>query len=78
MRELIIQNTYVKDLKLVIKQNWDIESTEQVVHSLLCDEVLNKRLKDHPLTGELKGFRDCHVYGDLAIIYKRSKRELIL
>ena len=39
------------------------------IFSTYKDEKLTDDLKDHQLTGNLKEFRECHVFGDLVIIY---------
>ena len=41
---------------------------------------MNERLayRDHPLTGDWKGFRDCHLRPDLVLIYSVSETELTL
>jgi mRNA interferase YafQ len=35
------------------------------------DEPLPHRYFDHPLGGEWEDFRDCHLRGDLVLIYRR-------
>ncbi len=35
---------------------------------LMSDEALAERFRDHPLSGEWAGFRDCHVQPDLVLI----------
>ena len=71
-------STYKKDMRLVIKQGWDLEAVHIVVEQLQTCEILDKRLNDHPLKGDFKGFRECHIYGDLVIVYKRDKENLTL
>ena len=78
MREIDITSSYKKCLKLVLKQGWDIDAVQSVVTQLLRDDILDPNLRDHALAGEFKGFRECHIYGDLVIIYKRSKDILSL
>ena len=39
--------------------------------SLLAEAQLAKRYRDHPLTGEWAGFRDCHIKPDLVLIYEK-------
>ena len=34
--------------------------------------------KEHGLKGELKKYRECHIKGDLLLVYQRNKKELIL
>lgn len=78
MRTLDINKTYRKDLKGVLKQGWDAEKINNVVLELLANDILSSSLKDHPLKGDLKDFRECHIFGDLVIIYKRNDTELHL
>ncbi|MGX2983248.1 type II toxin-antitoxin system YafQ family toxin [Helicobacter sp. 23-1045] len=49
-----------------------------VIDKLLNDEILDAKHKDHKLTGEYEGFRECHIKPDLLLIYKKEKRVLIL
>jgi mRNA interferase YafQ len=41
-----------------------------VLQHLLNDTPLPLRYRDHPLSGEWAGFRDCHVKPDLLLIYE--------
>lgn len=78
MREIHFENTYIKDFKLVKKQGWNLEKTKSVVLQLQTCEILDERLNDHSLKGDFKGFRECHIFGDLVVIYKRDKEILTL
>lgn len=73
-----IHNTFKKDFKLVERQGWNLEKFKSVVIQLQTCEILDERLSDHPLRGEFQGFRECHIFGDLVIIYKRDKEILTL
>jgi mRNA interferase YafQ len=42
-----------------------------VIEWLATDAPLPERLRDHGLTGEWQGFRDCHVRPDLVLIYAK-------
>ena len=41
-------------------------------------EILRPELKDHALISGFKGFRECHIYADLVVIYKRDDKTLTL
>ncbi len=41
-----------------------------VVYKLLNDIELEKRFKDHTLTGNYSGFKECHLKPDLLLIYQ--------
>ena len=42
-----------------------------VVKDLAQDQPLEPRYCDHPLTGEWKDHRDCHIKPDLLLIYQK-------
>ncbi len=42
-----------------------------VIVALANDQALPERYRDHPLSGEWAGFRDCHVKPDLVLIYEK-------
>ena len=82
MRNIVIHNNYKKDFKLVKRQisseKWGIEKIREVVLMLRTQDILPQSLNDHNLWGEYQGFRECHIYGDLVIVYKRDDKELHL
>ena len=41
-----------------------------VLSDLVRDLLLPERFHDHPLTGEWKDHRDCHIRPDLVLIYR--------
>ena len=56
----------------------DRNLAKQIINRLANVEVLEQKYKDHPLKGELKGFRDCHIKPDLVLIYSKNKDALLL
>jgi mRNA interferase YafQ len=51
---------------------------ESILRLLLDDQPLPASCKDHSLKGEWQGYRDCHVYPDLILIYRKSGEALLL
>jgi mRNA interferase YafQ len=43
----------------------------QVVSFLAADVGLPVANRDHPLTGDWKGYRDCHLKPDLLLLYRK-------
>lgn len=76
--EVILSNTFVKDLERVIKQGKNIAELDKVVQLLQTGEKLPDRYKDHQLKGNMKQFRELHIQPDWLLIYIRNKKELIL
>ena len=46
-----------------------LDKIYDVMISLICDEPLPKRCREHKLHGDLDGFTECHVEGDWVITY---------
>jgi mRNA interferase YafQ len=44
---------------------------EQMVQMLASDQPLPAPRRDHALMGDLVGYRDCHIRGDLVLIYRK-------
>ena len=49
----------------------------EVVNLLAADTPLPRRNVDHPLSGEWKDFRDCHIRPDLILIYRKPDAETL-
>jgi mRNA interferase YafQ len=47
---------------------------EKVIDLLARGKTLPVEYHDHALTGDLKGYRDCHIQGDLLLIYELDVR----
>ncbi len=46
-----------------------------VVNLLAADKSLPPRCFDHPLTGDWRDHRDCHIKPDLVLIYRKPDAE---
>lgn len=54
------------------------EDLKYVIKILVSGNKLPINYKDHALEGEYFGYRDCHIKGDLILIYKIESDILIL
>jgi mRNA interferase YafQ len=43
-----------------------------VLTALVIDQPLDARYRDHDLTGDWSGYRECHIKPDLLLIYRRE------
>lgn len=50
----------------------------EVLHSLLNQQPLATKYRDHNLVGNWNGYRECHVKPDLLLVYKVVGNELLL
>ncbi len=69
---------YKKSLKRMLKRGKDISKIVEVVRILAMGETLPPQYKDHALSGDLAGLRDCHVENDWVLFYKIEGNILIL
>lgn len=67
-----------KDLKRAKKRGLDISLLQEVVRVLQYGEELSEKYKDHALTGQWKGHRECHIQPDWLLIYRIVEDTLIL
>lgn len=71
MYELEYSTQFKKDFKKITKRSIsDIIEVGNVISILQRGETLDAIHVDHPLTGDWRGYRDCHVKPDLVLIYK--------
>ncbi len=71
-------SVFKKDFKNAVKSGLDIRAFEDVVGLLQRGEELPAKHKDHKLTGNWSGYRDCHITPDWVLIYQYKENELIL
>lgn len=69
---------FKRDLKLIKKRNLDIELLKAVVQKLSMGEELEPKYRDHALTGNYAGFRECHIQPDWLLVYKIENDTLTL
>lgn len=78
MLALRTTSKFRKDYKLAKKRGLDIKLLEQVIDMLLEEKTLDKKHKDHALTGNYIGFRECHIQPDWLLIYAVDHDQLVL
>lgn len=69
---------FQKDLKRVQKQGKDLGLIKDVINMLAEGEQLPVKYKDHQLTGNFTGCRECHITPDWLLIYEYDNDELYL
>lgn len=76
--EIIVTNQFKKDYKQAIKRGLEIELLDEIIRILGKGEKLPEKNKDHALTGNWVGFRECHIKPDWLLIYKVEDNVLVL
>ena len=78
MLDLVMTTQYRKDLKRINKRGKDLSLLKDVLQTLREEQALEEKYRDHALTGNYIGFRECHIQPDWLLVYAINKEELIL
>ncbi len=78
MLDIVLSNTFRKDLKITAKRGYDLDLLNNVIEKPANRETLEKKYRDHALTGNYIGFRECHIQPDWLLIYRINNNELFL
>ena len=78
MMRFLTTNRFEKDYKKILKQGKDLDKIDDVMDKLINEEKLLEKHRDHMLTGNSKGRRECHIEPDWLLIYKVDKNNEII
>jgi mRNA interferase YafQ len=68
-----------RDVKRIQKSgNKDIEKLKEGIKTLIEGKKLNHFYRDHPLKGNFKNRRECHIRPDWLLVYKIVNEEGII
>ncbi len=70
MLKIQYQAKFKKDYKKIIKRGYNPEDFKTVVKILVSGNPLPKKYRDHDLSGNYIGFRECHINPDWLLIYR--------
>ena len=69
---------FQKDLKRAKRRGYDLSLLTEIIKKLANGEPLPKKNKDHGLSGDYLGCRECHITPDWLLIYEVSDGSLFL
>jgi len=69
MKKVSQSTQFLRDVRKLRKRGKDLEKMKVVVHELAKGKPLDRKYYDHPLSGEWKNRRDCHIEPDWVLIY---------
>jgi mRNA interferase YafQ len=78
VREVVRATAFRKDVKRVEKRGKDMAKLRAVILTLMADEPLDPRYRDHPLKGAWAGYRDLHLEPDWLLLYRVTETEVYL
>ena len=80
MTQYEIKNTtqFKKDYKLAKHRGLNLNLLKDIVTKLANGETLAPKHKDHSLSGNWTGHRECHIQPDWLLIYRYEEEVLVL
>ena len=78
MLDIRYSTKFKKDYKTIMKRGYNPKLLETVLNLLCTKQALPPKYRDHPLSGNYEGHRECHITPDWLLIYKQDKGELYL
>lgn len=78
MLNVRFSSTFKKDFKICVKRGCKMPLLNVVINTLRIPATLPEKNKDHQLTGNYSGYRECHIEPDWLLIYKQEDNELKL
>ena len=72
------QAAFKKDYKRIVERGYDMRLLEKVIELLANQKPLPEKNRDHQLSGDYAGCRECHITPDWLLIYEVADEELIL
>lgn len=77
-RDIVWTTQFKKDYKLALKRHLDIELLDNIIRRLSRGETLPEKNRDHALTGDWVGHRECHILPDWLLVYRIEDDVLVL
>ena len=78
MLRIRYEGSFKKDYKRILRRGYDARLLEAVLELLAGGEILPDKYRDHSLSGNRAGFRECHITPDWLLIYRIDKANLTL
>jgi mRNA interferase YafQ len=76
--KIVYTTQFKRDYKRAKKQHRALAELQKVITELARGRRLEARHRDHPLVGQWKDFRDCHIEPDWVLIYQAGEDTMLL
>lgn len=76
--EVKFTTKFKKDIKLAKKQGRNTDKLLRIIEQLANGEQLEAKYRDHDLSGDYQGWRECHIEPDWLLVYKLLDDVLVL
>ena len=76
--DIVWTSHFKKDYKLAMKREQNINLLDDIIHLLAKGEPLPETNRDHALSGNWIGHRECHIQSDWLLVYHVDNDILVL
>ena len=76
--KIIWTNQFKKDYKRALRRKKNISLLDDIIRKLSRGEPLPEKNKDHALSGNWIGHRECHIKPDWLLVYRIEDNVLVL
>lgn len=76
--KVVMSNQFRKDLRLAAKRGKNIDKINKIIKALANGETLDLKYRDHTITGEYSGLRECHIEPDWLLVYQIDEGMVML
>ncbi len=77
MLDLDLSTQFKRDLKKIQKQGKERTLIDNIIELLQHEKILPLKNRDHNLSGNGMGYRECHISPDWLLIYKIIKNDCV-
>lgn len=78
MLDVYFSGKFRRDYKRIQKQGKDVNRLLKIVDILAAEQPLAPKYRDHAMTGDFIGHRECHIEPDWLLVYKVERDALLL
>ncbi|MGI5900625.1 MAG: type II toxin-antitoxin system YafQ family toxin [Christensenellales bacterium] len=76
--DIVWTSQFKKDYKLAMKRGQNINLLDDIIRLLAKGEPLPETNRDHALSGNWNGHRECHIQSDWLLVYRVDDDILVL
>jgi mRNA interferase YafQ len=78
MKTIRRTSQFKRDVRRMQRRHKDLGKLKTVLESLVREETLAPRYRDHVLVGQYRGTRECHLEPDWLLVYESGESEIVL
>jgi mRNA interferase YafQ len=73
----VFTHQFIKDLDLMKRRRKNIDKILDVMAMIIWEEPRPVKYREHNLSGDYSGYAECHIEGDLLLIYRLSSEKVL-